>query len=60
MVHRARHALTLAAQGGPDILMHIGLDTVSLGGDGFTVHVAEGQLVAAGDPLISFDMDALA
>lgn len=60
MVHRARHALTLAAQGGPDILMHIGLDTVSLGGDGFTVHVAEGQRVAAGDPLISFDLDGIA
>lgn len=56
-LHRAHHALSLRAANGAEILMHIGLDTVALGGQGFTAHVTEGQTVAAGDPLISFDPD---
>ena len=60
MIHHAHHALTLAVQDGPDILMHIGLETLSLNGEGFEVHVAEGQAVAAGDRLISFGLDLLA
>ncbi|WP_186291229.1 phosphoenolpyruvate--protein phosphotransferase [Nitrospirillum viridazoti] len=59
-VHRARHAVTLRADCGVEILMHVGLETVALGGRGFTVHVAEGALVRAGDALIDFDMDLLA
>jgi len=59
-LHRAHHAVTLRATGGVEILMHIGLDTVALKGEGFTAHVAEGDTVAAGAPLISFDMDVLA
>jgi phosphocarrier protein FPr/phosphocarrier protein len=59
-LHRAHHALTLRAANGAEILIHIGLDTVALGGEGFTPLVAEGQVVAVGDPLIRFDLDALA
>ncbi|WP_207457561.1 phosphoenolpyruvate--protein phosphotransferase [Azospirillum sp. SYSU D00513] len=59
-VHRARHACTVQAANGAEILMHIGVDTVALNGEGFTVHVGGGQAVRAGDPLISFDMDLLA
>ncbi|MDY7229094.1 phosphoenolpyruvate--protein phosphotransferase [Hyalangium rubrum] len=59
-VHGARHACTLRAVTGAEILLHIGIDTVSLRGEGFTVRVQEGQRVRAGDPLISFDMDLLA
>ncbi len=59
-VHRAHHAVTLRADGGAEVLMHIGLDTVALKGDGFTPHVAEGNRVKIGDPLISFDMDVVA
>ena len=59
-LHRAHHAITLHAEAGFDILMHIGLDTVALKGEGFTAHVAEGQAVKAGEALISFDMAALA
>lgn len=59
-VHRARHAVTLKADCGAEILMHIGLDTVGLKGEGFTAHVAEGDAVKAGDPLLSFDMDIVA
>jgi phosphocarrier protein FPr/phosphocarrier protein len=55
-----RHAVTLRAANGAEILMHVGLETVGLGGEGFTVHVAAGDAVRAGDRLISFDLDLLA
>ena len=58
-VHRARHALTLDADG-IEIVMHIGLDTVELKGDGFTSHVNAGDNVKVGDKLISFDADLVA
>jgi phosphocarrier protein FPr/phosphocarrier protein len=60
MLHRAHHALTLRSKAGADILMHIGLDTVDLGGAGFTPHVAAGQEVHTGEALISFDAAMLA
>ncbi len=56
-VHRARHACTLRAANGAQILLHIGLDTVDLKGEGFRVLVENGQRVRTGDPLIRFDMD---
>ncbi|KQW66429.1 PTS galactitol transporter subunit IIC [Phenylobacterium sp. Root77] len=59
-VHAARHAVSLRAEGGVEILMHVGLDTVTLGGEGFEVHVAEGQAVRVGERLISFDLAVLA
>ena len=59
-VHHARHAVTLRADGGAEILIHVGLDTVALGGDGFEVHVEDGQRVRAGERLLSFDRDHLA
>lgn len=58
-LHRAHHAVTLRAEDGAEVLMHIGLDTVALKGEGFTPHVAEGDRVKTGDPLISFDMDVI-
>jgi len=60
LLHAALHAVTLRAVNGAEILMHIGLDTVALGGRGFTAHVVQGQKVKAGDKLISFDLDQLA
>jgi phosphoenolpyruvate-protein phosphotransferase len=60
LLHAALHAVTLRAGNGAEILMHIGLDTVALGGQGFRAHVAQGQAVKAGDKLISFDLDRLA
>ncbi|MDR3515517.1 MAG: phosphoenolpyruvate--protein phosphotransferase [Azospirillaceae bacterium] len=59
-IHRAKHAVTLQIANGAELLMHIGLDTVALGGEGFTPHVTAGQTVKSGDPLITFDLDALA
>jgi phosphocarrier protein FPr/phosphocarrier protein len=58
--HRAHHAITLRLANGAELLLHIGLETVSLNGEGFTLHVQEGQSVKIGDPLISFDMNILA
>jgi len=59
LLHAARHALTLRAASGAEILIHIGLDTVALAGDGFTAHVRQGERVKTGEPLISFDFDRL-
>jgi multiphosphoryl transfer protein len=58
-VHRARHACTLRSDGGAEILLHVGIDTVELRGDGFRVLVRDGQRVRTGDPLIRFDRDAV-
>ena len=56
----ARHAVVLRSPDGAEILLHVGCNTVDLGGEGFRVHVAAGQSVRAGDPLIAFDLDAVA
>ncbi|MDC7691673.1 phosphoenolpyruvate--protein phosphotransferase [Vogesella indigofera] len=54
------HALTLRAANGAEVLLHIGIDTVKLGGAGFTPLVATGAQVVCGQPLIEFDIDAIA
>ena len=54
-----KHALGLVTEAGLEVLVHIGLDTVSLEGKPFTVHVAEGQKVTAGDLLVTADLDAI-
>ncbi len=58
-VHASGHAITLRTPEGAEILMHIGLDTVALGGRGFTPCVTEGASVQRLDPLIRFDLDLL-
>ena len=54
-----KHALGIVTEPGLEVLVHIGLDTVSLEGKPFTVHVAEGQKVSAGDLLVTADLDAI-
>ncbi len=54
-----KHALGIVTEAGLEVLVHIGLDTVSLEGKPFTVHVAEGQKVVAGDLLATADLDAI-
>ena len=54
-----KHALGLVTEAGLEVLVHIGLDTVSLEGKPFTVHVTEGQKVAACDLLVTADLDAI-
>ena len=59
-LHAARHAVTLCSEAGVEILIHIGLETVALNGEGFTTLVEEGQRVTTGTPLIAFSLDRLA
>ena len=59
-LHASHHALSLTTPDGVEILLHLGLDTVALGGDGFEALVEEGQAVRAGEVLIRFDLDRLA
>src|SRR5512139_2647646 len=59
-LHGAHHALTIRTDSGIEVLVHIGIDTVMLRGEGFTPLVAMGQRVTRGQPLIRFDVDDLA
>ena len=58
-VFPTKHALGLLTENGLEVLVHIGLDTVSLEGKPFEVKVSEGQTVAAGDLLVEADLDAI-
>lgn len=59
-LHPSHHAVTIRTAEGLEVLMHIGLDTVSLRGEGFSPRVKEGDRVRAGDALITFDLDYVA
>lgn len=59
MVFDTKHAVSLISDGGAEILIHIGLDTVTLNGTPFNVHVETGAAVKKGDLLVEFDMDAI-
>jgi phosphocarrier protein FPr len=59
-VHPSGHAVAVGTAGGLEVLMHVGLDTVQLRGDGFTVRVKAGDAVKTGDVLIEFDADRIA
>jgi len=59
VIAAARHAVTLRTPEGCEVLLHVGIDTVQLGGQGFELHAHQGARVRAGEPLISFDMDLL-
>ena len=54
------HAVTLRTREGIEVLMHVGIDTVTMKGEGFHPRVKPGDSVHAGDPLIAFDLDFLA
>ena len=56
----ASHAVTVRAAGGIDVLVHVGIDTVKLGGRGFELLVSPGARVRAGELLLRFDLDAVA
>jgi len=54
------HALGILSDDGAEVLVHVGIDTVKMGGDGFTGHVEKGQRVAPGEPLVTFDREKIA
>ena len=59
-VQPAMHAVTIRSADGLEVLLHIGLDTVRMGGKGFQAKVRQGQQVRVGEELIAFDMDTVA
>ena len=54
-----KHAVGIVSDEGVEMLMHIGMDTVGLDGKGFEAHIEQGDHVAIGQKLISFDMDVI-
>jgi len=60
LLHACQHACTLETAQGVRLLLHVGLDTVLLKGEGFVARVAEGERVRAGQALIEFDLAVLA
>lgn len=58
-VFDSKHAVSLATKEGAELLLHIGIDTIKLGGKYFQPHVEDGQEVKKGDLLVSFDMEAI-
>ena len=55
----SRHAVGLTLDNGADLLIHVGIDTVSMNGDGFQLHVKAGDRVRLGDKLITFDPEKI-
>jgi len=60
VIAAARHAVTLRTAQGCEVLLHVGIDSVELGGQGFELHAQQGARVRAGEPILSFDLDLLA
>jgi PTS system glucose-specific IIA component len=58
-VFPTKHAIGIRAKNGAEILIHIGLETVSLNGEGFQTFISEGDKVKTGDKLVAFDMDII-
>lgn len=53
------HAYVIMTPDNVGVLVHLGLDTVQLNGEGFTAHVAQGDTVEAGQPVITYDVPAI-
>lgn len=58
-VFKTKHALGITSDNGAEILIHVGLDTVKLDGKHFKAHVKDGDIVEAGQKLVSFDIEAI-
>ncbi|SCI83423.1 EIIBCA-Bgl [uncultured Ruminococcus sp.] len=54
-----KHAIGLTDDQGMELLIHVGLETVNLGGTHFEVHISQGDLMKKGDPLITFDLQEI-
>ena len=59
MVFGTKHAISMTSESGIEILIHVGLDTVTLEGAPFTAHVEADQKVKAGDLMLEFDIEAI-
>ncbi|MDG5473897.1 glucose-specific PTS transporter subunit IIBC [Jeotgalibacillus sp. ET6] len=58
-VSPTKHAIGLESDSGREVLIHFGIDTVKLNGEGFNTHVSEGDIVKAGDLLLTVDLEAV-
>lgn len=59
LVYDTRHALGITASNGMDVLIHVGIDTVQMNGEGFEALAAQGTAVHKGDPLLKVDLDLI-
>ena len=59
VMEESRHAVGLRLDNGAELLIHVGMDTVEMKGDGFVYHIRAGQRVHTGDPLITFDPEKI-
>ena len=59
LIFRTNHAFAIKGSDGIEVLVHIGIDTVELGGEGFERLIEEGTVVKAGDPVIRFNRDII-
>lgn len=55
-VFQTKHAITLRSKEGAEILIHMGLETVNLNGEGFQINVTDGEKISKGKPLATFDI----
>lgn len=53
------HAFAILGEDGVGVLVHLGIDTVGLKGEGFTLHVSEGDTLAAGDAVVTYDVPSV-
>lgn len=58
-VAESKHAIGLASPDGMELLIHVGINTVEMNGEGFVLHCAEGDQVKAGQLLLEFDLDRI-
>ncbi|MFP3414836.1 beta-glucoside-specific PTS transporter subunit IIABC [Bacillus sp. SIMBA_074] len=58
-IFRTKHAIGITSEDGVEILIHIGLDTVKLGGEHFTAYVKDGDSISMGDLIVEFDLEKI-
>lgn len=59
MIFDTKHAISMSSDSGIQLIIHVGLDTVTLKGEPFTTHVEAGQKIKAGELLLEFDIEAI-